>query len=155
MMMNTRQIEYTFTERWGYRVSPKGTVIVTVFDSPPGDPNDHAIAGTFVILTEPHNNPGGSVTNFCEEIATQLVADLGLNVATTWWIEHYPASSHPYMTGSITRNESFDFLTFHWEKRPSGQKACDVQWKRTSREVVEAMIGQAFDAPAMLVEVEA
>ncbi len=152
--MNTQQIEYTFTERWGYRVSPKGKVIVTVYEMPQNDLNNHVLAGTIVVLTEPHNNPGGSVTNFCGEIATQLVADLGLNPATTWWVEHYPASSHPYMTGHIRRNESFDFIGITWEKRRSGYAATNVEWSRTSREVLEAMIGQPFEAPAELASPE-
>ena len=51
-------------------------------------------AGPVVILTEVADNPGISVTNTAEELATQIAAMYLLDPTTTTWIEHYTVSAH-------------------------------------------------------------
>ena len=43
-----------------------------------------------VVLTELPDNPGMSVTNAAEEIASQVRREFGLDPDQTRWIEHYP-----------------------------------------------------------------
>ena len=83
------------------------------------------------ILTELPDNTGMSVTNACEDIATELVRLRGLTPGYTIWIEHYPDRHHP---------ESFDLITFEWK----GGVARSPDWRRVSREWVEQLVGEAL-----------
>ena len=47
-----------------------------------------------VVMTEPPDNSGMSVTNGVEQIATAVAIANQLDPATTVWIEHYP-DRHP------------------------------------------------------------
>ncbi len=61
---------------------------------------------TLVICTERPDNPGTSVTNAAEIIASRVASQLALDPAKLIWIEHYPPSK---LHGE---SEDFDLVTF-------------------------------------------
>jgi hypothetical protein len=81
-----------------------------------------------VVATEIDGNPGMSVTNAAEDIATQLVTDYGLDIERLVWIEHYcyPDEDH-----------KFDLVRFTWEDG----KASDPQWRCITFEEAERLTG--------------
>jgi hypothetical protein len=46
-----------------------------------------------VILTEPDDNPGASITNSAEEIAASVIMDNALPTSRTVFIEHYESGA--------------------------------------------------------------
>jgi hypothetical protein len=59
-----------------------------------------------VVASEREDNPGTSVTNACEELATMVVQTFGLDARKVIWIEHYPP-------GKIHgKHEDWDLVTF-------------------------------------------
>lgn len=100
--------------------------------------------GAVVMMVELLDNPGQSVTNACEEIATRAVADFGLTPAQTRWFEHYP-EERAFRHGKerILSKETFDEIEFHWMKDGLGRDiASTPQWHRVSREEVELLVGE-------------
>lgn len=93
--------------------------------------------GYTVLLTELADNPGESVTNACERIATGVQPRWALDLTTTRWIEHYPAESFR----EKGRGATFDEITFTW----GDGTASHPQWHRLPLEVVEILTGLAFD----------
>jgi len=98
----------------------------------------------FVILTELPDNPGTSVTNMVEELATQALRQLGLDPANTLIFEHYPERGNKWNPFP----ESWDLILPDWEMCPDGYMAAQVphdhhMWKRLTREEVLALIGVA------------
>lgn len=75
-----------------------------------------------VILTELPDNPGTSITNMIETLATIIYHQFlnGVPVEKIIWIEHYPPSIH--------REETFDEVTFEWD----GKYFFSPRWKRIS-----------------------
>jgi hypothetical protein len=55
---------------------------------------------TVVIATELSDNPGVSVTNFAEQLATLVCKMFHLDPTKLVWIEHYPADPCPVCAGS-------------------------------------------------------
>ena len=55
---------------------------------------------TVVIATELSDNPGVSVTNFAEELATLVCNGFSIDPNTLVWIEHYPADPCPVCAGT-------------------------------------------------------
>lgn len=71
-----------------------------------------------VILTELKDNPGTSVTNFIEKLATMIWNYLaGTPVCNIVWIEHYPADKK--------RKETFDRVFLSWD----GKQFQHPEWK--------------------------
>ena len=61
---------------------------------------------TLVIFTELESNPGTSVTNAIEVLASMVASKLALNPAQAVWIEHYPP-------GKIRgKTDNWDLVTF-------------------------------------------
>lgn len=85
-----------------------------------------------VVVTELDDNPGTSVTNFAEELATD-VGELLEQPTDMVWIEHYPERGPAYRR----LPESFDRVTFAW----TGRHFAGPQWRRLSRAAVETLIG--------------
>ena len=81
-----------------------------------------------VVLSEPEEESGTSVTNAAEHLATRIALHFNLDPLTTVWVEHYGE----WREGG----ETFDFVTFTWE---SGV-ASSPKWCRTNRDAVEALI---------------
>jgi hypothetical protein len=96
-------------------------------------------AGATVLLTELADNPGMSITNASEEIASSLAARFALNPIITTWIEHYPSTA---WRDERRRDETFDEITYTWQ----GQTASAPQWRRLTIEEVERMTGATWAA---------
>ena len=95
-------------------------------------------AGAVVVLSELADNPGISVTNTAEELATGIAQRYALDPQTTTWIEHYgPFSYHAKDgDGGDPDYETFDKITFTWR----GNLASGPQWKRLSPEQIKALL---------------
>ena len=91
---------------------------------------------TVVIATEVNENPGTSITNMAEHLATEVTRTFGLSLDALVWIEH----SHDRLVigGRPRLPASFDLVTFTCT--PQGLRA--PQWQRISQAEVEALIGQ-------------
>jgi hypothetical protein len=101
-----------------------------------------------VIFTELANNPGTSVTNMIETLATNVLRQfLGLDKwSCVRWFEHYPERGDRHH--SI--QETFDEVTFAWfgtstKRDPHYESA---QWKRSSRSTVDVLVGKAVETPS-------
>jgi hypothetical protein len=57
------------------------------------------------VATELPDNPGTSVANFAEHLATAIRSQYGLKPEELIWIEHYPEAKN-------RRKEDFDFVQF-------------------------------------------
>lgn len=96
---------------------------------------------TTVVLSELADNPGTSVTNRAELIATQLLADkvVVAKPAELRFIEHYPPGR------GISRSETFDWVEFDYDR--AGRCFEKLRWRRlTSSELEDlraAMIQEA------------
>jgi len=96
-----------------------------------------------VVFAEPVGYEGVSVTNAAEYIATQVWALSELRTgdyARVLWIEHYPPGALGHVRG--LPEESFDLVTFDWERTPQGPVARRPVWRRVSREWVEELVGE-------------
>jgi len=85
-----------------------------------------------VVITELPDNPGTSVTNAIEYIATCVMHDYKLDPRTTTWVEHYP--------GQADRPETWDVVTFEWIGN-AVICATTPRWRPSSAEEVRRMIG--------------
>jgi hypothetical protein len=100
---------------------------------------------TVVIATELSDNPGVSVTNFAEKLATLVCNMFSIDLATLVRVEHYPAdpcpvcagtgkgkyASCPVCQGRGTRREaaSNDLVSFKIEKVRDEWHFADPQWR--------------------------
>ena len=97
-----------------------------------------------IVFSEPLDYDGLSVTNGCERIATAVWALPELrehDYARVLWVEHYPAN---YLGGGYPKKESFDLVTFDWERTANGPVARRPVWHRVNREWVEDLIKEAY-----------
>lgn len=81
------------------------------------------INGNKVICTEAPDNPGTSITNLAEGIATLVCRDRGIPFHKLIWIEHY-------IDRGIEPQETFDFVTFTID----GDRLVHPQWKYAGKE---------------------
>lgn len=93
-----------------------------------------------VVLEELPDNPGASVTNFCEHIANivrRAHAEFfdGVHPTEIVWLEHYPRASR-----GVRDRETFDRIFFQWD----GVKYSRPRWERYTREHLEKLIGWPF-----------
>lgn len=85
-----------------------------------------------VLATELPDNPGTSITNFAEQLATQVGQLLAAPLETLVWIEHYPErGTKPH------ERESFSLVSF--TRTPHGLS--QPRWRHLDRAEVEAIIG--------------
>src|SRR3954452_20176628 len=70
------------------------------------------VEASVVVLTELPDNAGMSVTNACEDIATRIVQDFGINPQRTRFVEHYPEEKAVYHGREHVRKETFDEIFF-------------------------------------------
>lgn len=90
---------------------------------------------TVVIVTELPDNPGTSVTNGAEELATKVVADLSLDPRCTRFIERYTPDS--YERKNPHDGETFDEVTFRWKEKT----ASNPRWRRLQPLEIAALRG--------------
>lgn len=117
-MLRLRIDRYVYT-------APTGPAFcgLKVFDV--GSSDTHAV----VVFTERADNPGMSVTNFADGLATNIVADFGLNPDKTVFIEHWPERGED--------SESFDMVRFTWRDG----RATAPQWERWPAETIQIVTG--------------
>jgi hypothetical protein len=122
-----------------------------------------------VILTEPNDNHGPSVTNTLEQIAAEVLARYlpeqdGLEPPCLL-VEHYPdrqprrhhARYHDKFFG-----ETFDLVSFaswrrvlRWDRDQLRQALGTPDWKHTDRTTVEQLIGGPLPWPACTCQITA
>lgn len=98
-----------------------------------------------IICTEPRNNPGQSVTNAAETIASEVATVNRLPLPLVW-IEHYEAGAR----GTPEDPHTFDLVTFagHEVEGPGEymdegeRRVWEPSWSSLDRAAVEALIGE-------------
>jgi hypothetical protein len=116
---------------------------VRIFE--PDDEQDSFV----VVLTEPPDNEGMSVTNAAEEIAAAVVLANALPTSRTVFIEHYEDGAR----GMPSDPATFDLLTFSADDPEPVLRAGEWRvelgepsWSALDRATVEALVGEALDA---------
>jgi hypothetical protein len=74
---------------------------------------------TLVVCTELPNNPGTSVTNFAEQLATLVCQRFAIAPQDLLWIEHYPASE------THGPEPDWDWVEFTW----TGHEFIHPRWR--------------------------
>ena len=82
------------------------------------------------VATELPDNPGTSVTNYAEHLATAMLRQYGLKPADMIWIEHYPKSKDH-------QEEDFDLVRF---LDIEGDSFRSPVWRRITEQAVEDLI---------------
>ena len=107
---------------------------------------DLADGRVVIIGTELPDNPGISVTNWAEELATQVCAKFTIDPDRLVWIEHYPAEQCPRCGGSGRHGRggtclacrgrgkrrelpTFDLVTFTAVRERDAWRLVDPQWR--------------------------
>ena len=103
-----------------------------------------SIMSTLVVVTELDDNPGMSVTNAAEHLASQFCARKGISPNRLLWIEHYPAKGE----GRRTIRESWDFVSFGWDW--SRGVFGEPEWRPTDRRRVDALKAGSAEAPGRM-----
>jgi len=122
--------------------SRPGTCRIHIFNAADGT--------TVVIATDlDEENPGPSVTNAAEDIASQVCLRYGLDPERTVFVEHYDDRFRGVMNGQLVEahsgcfgrenGESFDWVTF---PQRHGWEFGEPAWKHATKAQVEALIGQ-------------
>ena len=82
------------------------------------------------VATELRDNPGTSVTNFAEHIATAMRSRYGLKPEDVIWVEHYPEAKN-------RRKEDFDLVHFLGME---GDSFRTPVWTRITEQAVDGLI---------------
>ena len=82
------------------------------------------------VATELRDNPGTSVTNFAEHLATAMRSQYGLKPEEVIWIEHY-------LEAKDRRKEDFDLVRF---LGIDGESFCTPVWTRITEQAVDDLI---------------
>ncbi len=98
---------------------------------------------TIVIATELATNPGMSITNAAEVLASKIVKQFHLDPKNTRFIEHYGQESYDYEKGR-ERADTYDVITFTWKDttalqpvwRPADAKEMQKLLKQSKRKTV-------------------
>jgi len=73
-----------------------------------------------VVQTELPDNPGTSVTNMAEDLATLVLnnhpALQGYNHDQVYFVEHYAIDTRQQQAGGSMRDKDFDLIEMQWEK---------------------------------------
>ncbi len=102
----------------------------------------HAI----VLISQTNDNPGASVTNTAEHMATLIINRYDLRHHATTWIEHYPTEYHKASPTKLFMQETFDTIQFSWHFDYHVGKwiARNPEWQRIERRQIDEWIGQAL-----------
>ena len=104
---------------------------------------DLFIIGNLVIATEASDNPGTSITNMAEHLATRVCYHFSLDPEAMIWIEHYPERGHEYLHRPIA--ESWDLVNFDRGVETDGTtRFLHPKWKHLEFETVEALKAQTI-----------
>ena len=88
-----------------------------------------------IVASERHDNPGASITNSYENLATGVYQKMELSVDQITWIEYYGAQAY-----GVRIDETFDWVSLDRK----GDRFVSPEWRRGSREELEQLIGQPF-----------
>lgn len=105
------------------------------------------VASEIITAKGEYLEEGVSVTNACEELATAVRNELGIDF--DYWIEHYPERGSKSLLG----DESWDFVRFIYNPGQTfGMHHIrldyrEPEWQHTTREAVMALLGQPVLAP--------
>ena len=88
-----------------------------------------------VVASERADNPGSSITNSYENLATGVWQKMGLSLDQVMWVEHYAAQSY-----GVRIEETFDWVTFGLRDG----RLVSPKWRPGSRDELEQLIGQSF-----------
>ncbi len=80
-----------------------------------------------VVASEREDNPGASITNTYEDLATGVWQKFGLRVDQVTWIEHYGAQAY-----GVRIDETFDWVTLERQ----GDRLVSLQWRPGSRSLL-------------------
>lgn len=81
-----------------------------------------------VILTEQPDNPGASIINAAETIATALCQQYQLDPNRTLWVEHQADRNQANRPRDPSLDEYYDQMTFQWTRGANGWQAAEVVW---------------------------
>lgn len=127
----------------------RGRCRVRVFE--PEDPGE-TLDAAVVIVTEPKDNPGQSVTNSIGRVAAAVISDFGLDDAgfarPPIFVEHYEDGAR----GTPEDPHSFDLVTFSGLAVHAGfdgegwhERVGEPEWKALDRASVERLVGRPLD----------
>ena len=88
-----------------------------------------------VIATELATNPGMSITNAAEMLASKIIQQFRLNPKRTRFIEHYGQESYDSEEGR-KRADTFDEVTFSW----NGTVAMQPKWKPAEAKEIKNLL---------------
>jgi hypothetical protein len=87
---------------------------------------------TVVIATELEDNPGTTITNYADQLATQIIMEFNIKPDSLIWIEHYPARPE------IGEQETFDLISFKW----NGTRYIKPEWYHIEKSMLDKIIGE-------------
>jgi hypothetical protein len=94
-----------------------------------------------VVLTEIADNPGASVTNASEHIATELRSRHSLLRSTSpIWIEHYNGESY---TPGLFAPDRFGTISFAWDSNRDAYRSPD--WRPLAPAELQALLGAPLE----------
>jgi len=94
------------------------------------------------VATELPDNPGTSVTNFAEHLATAMRGQYALKPEDVIWIEHYPGAKD-------RRKEDFDLVRF---LSMEGDSFRGPVWTRISEQSVDELVAGVRNAEELVPE---
>lgn len=102
-----------------------------------------ASQGAVILLTELPGNPGQTVINAAEWIATALTRQYQLDPQQTIWAEHQVDRNQANRPPDPSLDEYYDQMTFQWARGADGWQASDVAWSHHSSAAwLEELLGQ-------------
>ena len=137
-MKEPKPVEIVYDGSWHYRGyhGVRSVCYLRLYQPPSPRP-------AIVIFTELDRNPGTSVTNRIEVLATLVWEHLQKPEAAPVVIEHYPNRGvHNIHTDKWQFPEHFDIVEF--ARKPDGYFE-KPRWRRISRAEVEKLIGSSFE----------
>lgn len=87
---------------------------------------DIEVYGNVVVVTEPDENYGTSITNLAEKIATDIINKYKIDRNNLMWFECYPKLHH------------YSEVTFEYD----GSELCNPDWKRVSKEYINNFVSK-------------
>lgn len=110
------------------------------------EPDDSERDSFMVILTEPKDNPGVSVTDAAEHIAGHVAVTNALPTDRTVFIEHHEEGAR----GTPEDRATFDLLTFSNDETVLREGAWEIElgelsWEALDRATVEALLERGVE----------
>jgi len=97
------------------------------------------------IATELPCNPGTSITNMAEELATAVRKMHGIFTDQFIWIEHYPAHQDPSQP-HLVHAETYDLVRFSYDELGN---YIQPQWRRLTSEQLQGLLTGTLEADAI------